>query len=194
MGVLSNILKPQFLSLQNGLVGQRGGFAEVMFNECQLLILRRRRCLWETWSFREAAIGWAGGVMRGHSAPSFGERVSGAFQPSDVTASRPSPPGLGQACWLPRKELQKATVSHALDLPVRSWERVRRDRGQQEVGLLAGPEVPASLGSSHGPVDQRPLSCSLLFCSAPGLPSGLAEPVRLELTPQPRAGRGQDAA
>lgn len=194
MSVLSNILKPQFLSLQNGLMGQWGGFAEVTFNECQLLILRRGWCLWETWSFREAAIGWSGRVMRGHSAPSFGERGSGAFQPSDVTASRPSPPGLGQACWLPRKGLQKATVSHALGLAVRSWERVRRERGQQEVGLLAGQEVSASLGSSRGPLDRRPLSCSLLFCSAPGLPSGLAEPVRLELTPQLRAGRGQDAA
>lgn len=116
MCVLSNILKPQFLLLQNGLVGQWGGFAEVTFSECQLLILRRGWCLWETWSFREATIGWSGRVMHGHSAPGFGERESGAFQPSDVTASRPSPPGLGQACWLPRKGLQKATVSHALDL------------------------------------------------------------------------------
>ena len=73
MSVLRNILKPQFLSLQNGLMGQWGGFAEVTFNECQLLILRRGWCLWETWSFREAAIGWSGRVMRGHSAPSFGE-------------------------------------------------------------------------------------------------------------------------
>ena len=62
------------------------------------------------------------------------------------------------------------------------------------MGLPAWQEVPASLGSGRGPMDRGPLLRSLLFCSAPGLPSGLAELVRLERTPPLRAGRGREAA
>ena len=140
----------------------------------------------EIQSFREAAIRWP----RGDPAPDFRERGLSAFQRSDVTASYPRPLGLGQAWRLPRKAQQKATVSHALDLSARSWERMRRKRCQQGAGLLAGQEAPASLGSSRGRVNRGPLArCCFV---QPGLLLGLAEPGRLELTPQLRAGRDRD--
>lgn len=142
-------------------MGLWGGVAEVTFHKCQLLILKRGWCLWEIQSFREAAIRWP----RGDTAPDFRERGLSAFQQSDVTASHPSPLGLGQAWRLPRKGQQKATVSHALDLSARSWERMRRKRCQQGAGLPARRDVPAKPGIQSRPREPG-ASCSLLFCSA----------------------------
>ena len=65
----------------------------------------------------------------------------------------------------------------------RSWERTGTKGCQQGTRPSAEQEVPGHPGSGHGP--SRPgASGSLLFCSAPGLLMGLAEPTGLELTPQ----------
>ena len=94
-------------------------------------------------------------VRRGHAwtlCPRLWGEGSSALQPSDVTAPRPSSPGLGQACWLPRKGPQKAKCpTPRTSCPVLG--EGERKRGRRGVGLPAWQEVPASLGSGRGPMD-----------------------------------------